>query len=309
MSLLPAATEIVAALGIEEFLVGRSHECDFPVGVEGLPVCTQARVDPSGSAERIHREVEALLAETLSVYLVDAQRLRDLEPTHVVTQVTCAACAVSLAEVERALSDWVSPRPALVALDSSDLAGVFRDIERVAGPLGVLERGSDLVARLRRRMDAIRKRARSAGSRPRVATIEWLSPLMAAGNWMPEVVEMAGGENLFGSVGRHSPWLEWETLRTADPDTVIVFPCGFALSRLRSEAGVLRALPGWEDLAAVRSGRVFLADGNQLFNRPGPRLAETLETVTEILHPELFCFGHEGRLWNRFDDVGDGRTG
>lgn len=309
VSLLPSATEIVAALGFEGALVGRSHECDFPAGVERLPICTEPRLDPAGPAGQIHRRVEALLAESLSVYRVDVPRLEDLLPTHVITQVQCEVCAVSLKDVEAALAHWSAPRPALVALNPGRLADVFSDMERVARALGAPERGEELVARLRGRMAAIAQTARATDAPPRVATIEWLAPLMAAGNWMPEIIDKAGGRNLFGSAGRHSSWLEWPEFRTADPDVVLVFPCGISLARLRREAGVLATLPGWRDLAAVRSGRVFLADGNQLFNRPGPRLVETLEAVAEMLHPELFDFAHEGRLWQRLVDVEKGRIG
>lgn len=300
VSLLPSATEIVAALGFADALVGRSHECDYPDEVEDLPVCTEPKVDPRGSSEEIHRSVSALLAQTLSVYRVDAGRLRALEPTHLVTQVQCEVCAVSLEEVEEALAAWTdaSARPRLTALNPASLADVFDDIGRVAAALGVPERGARLVARLRERMDRIAAAA-SGLPRPRVATIEWLSPLMTAGNWMPELVEMAGGENLFGAAGAHSPWLSWDALRSEDPDVLVVFPCGFPLERVESEIGLLTSLPGWNGLAAVAAGRVFLAEANQYFNRPGPRLAETLEILAEILHPDAFGFGHEGRAWRR----------
>jgi iron complex transport system substrate-binding protein len=135
--------------------------------------------------------------------------------------------------------------------------------------------------------------------KPRVATIEWLSPLMAAGNWMPELVEMAGGENLLGAAGAHSPWLSWETLRAADPDVLVVFPCGFPLERVEREIGLLTALPGWSEMRAVSAGRVYLAEANQYFNRPGPRLAETLEILAEMLHPGAFAFGHEGSAFRK----------
>jgi iron complex transport system substrate-binding protein len=300
VSLLPSATEIVAALGFTEQLVGRSHECDFPREVENLPICTTPKVNVSGSSEEIHRGIEQLVREALSVYRVDGQRLRELRPTHVVTQVQCEVCAVSLDDVRDALAVWSEPRPKLVALSSRDLAGVFEDIRRVADSLEAPERGQKLAASMRGRMDRIAERASHANTRPRVATIEWLSPLMAAGNWMPELVELAGGENLFGKAGEHSPWLAWEDLRAADPDVVILFPCGFSIERLRREISLVTKLPGWKDLQAVASGRVFLAEGNQLFNRPGPRLVETLEATAEMIHPELFSPALEsGAAWQR----------
>ena len=299
VSLLPSATEIVGALGFTRELVGRSHECDFPPEVEKLPVCTEPKVNVQGSTDEIHREIEKLLAESLSVYRVDVERLRHLAPTHVVTQVQCEVCAVSLDEVRAALADWSLPGPALVALASRDLGDVFRDIERVAAALGAPERARQLVDRMRNRIDVVARKARDSTARPRVATIEWLSPLMAAGNWMPELVEVAGGENLFGRAGAHSPWLAWEDLREADPDVVVFFPCGFSLDRVRAEIDLVTRLPGWEDLSAVAAGRVFLAEGNQLFNRPGPRLVESLEAMAEMIHPERFGRSREGTAWER----------
>jgi iron complex transport system substrate-binding protein len=299
VSLLPSATEIVAALGFADALVGRSHECDYPEEVASLPVCTAPKIDPRGSSEEIHRSVSALLAQTLSVYRVDAERLRDLEPTHVVTQVQCEVCAVSLDEVERALAGWTEKRPRLTPLNPASLSDVFADIERVAAALGAPERGSRLVARIYERMAAVASAARAVPDRPRVATIEWLSPLMTAGNWMPELVQMAGGEDVLGRPGRHSDWISWETLRSADPDVILVIPCGFSLERIEREIDLLTALPGWSGLRAAATRRVYLAEANQYFNRPGPRLAETLEILAEILHPTRFAFGREGTGWRR----------
>ena len=297
VSLLPSATEIVAALGFADALVGRSHECDYPEEVADLPVCTEPKVDTDGSSEEIHRSVGALLAQSLSVYRVDAERLRDLEPTHVVTQVQCDFCAVSLKEVEKALAGWTSERPRLTPLNPASLTDVFDDIERVAAALGARDRGSRLVGCLRERMAAVASAASAVPRRPRVATIEWLSPLMTAGNWMPELVQMAGGENVFGEAGRHSARLSWEALCAVDPDVLLVFPCGFPLERVEREIGLLTSRPGWNALSAVAAGRVYLAEAHQYFNRPGPRLAETLEIVAEILHPGTFAFGYEGTGW------------
>jgi len=299
VSLLPAATEIVAALGFADALVGRSHECDRPANVRDLPVCSESRVDAAAPTDEIHARVELLLAEALSIYRVDADALRRLRPTHVVTQVQCDVCAVSLDGVRDALADWTGSRPALVSLAAARLEDVFDDMERVAEALDARERGRVLVAELRRRIGAIADRARGASARPTVATVEWLAPLMAAGNWMPELVELAGGRNLFGRAGQHSPWLDFDEVRRADPDVVIAFPCGFPLEKVAREAHRLTNLPGFADLTAARFGRVYLADGNRLFNRPGPGLVETVEALSEILRPDLFRFGHESVAWMR----------
>ncbi len=300
VSLLPSATEIVAALGFGDALVGRSHECDFPPGVEELPVLTAPLIDPSGSSREIHEQVGKRLADAASVYRVDADLLRALAPTHVVTQVHCEVCAVSLGDVREALGGGSEPAPVLVALGASTLAEVMADIERVAVALGAAAEGASATRALSGRLQAIEADAVRAPRRPRVATIEWLSPPMAAGNWVPELVRMAGGENLFGEPGRHSPWLAPNALAAADPDVVVVFPCGFSLERTESEAHLLRDIPGFDRTAAAASGSVFLADGNQYFNRPGPRLVESLEILAEILHPERFPFGREGVSWKRW---------
>jgi len=304
VSLLPSATEIVAALGLADSLVGRSHECDHPRGVDALPVCTEPMLDPRAPSEEIHRSVSELLSRALSVYRVDAERLRALRPTHVVTQVQCEVCAVSLERVCEALAGWVGQRPELVAVNPATLEDVFADIRRVASALGVRDRGDALVGEMRGRLAGIAAVSSSTSRRPRVATIEWLSPLMAAGNWMPELVEIAGGTNVFGERGRHSPWLDRTDLAAADQDVIAVFPCGFSLSRTLAESGRLEALPGWRELRAVEDDRVYLCEGNQYFNRPGPRLVVTTEILAEILHPARFSFGHEGTGWTRMKGSG-----
>ena len=190
--------------------------------------------------------MSALLTDALSVYRVDARRLRALQPTHVVTQVQCEVCAVSLEDVKGALAGWTGKRPALVALNPTSLSEVFEDMRRVAAALGAPARGLKLVARLAARMAKIAAASAALGERPRVATIEWLSPLMTAGNWMPELVTMAGGEDLLGRDGQRSAWLSWEQVRAADPDVVLVFPCGFPLARGRARVGAADVASGVE---------------------------------------------------------------
>jgi iron complex transport system substrate-binding protein len=309
VSLLPSATEIIAALGFRGSLVGRSHECDFPAGVEDLPVLTEPKLDPRGSTREIHRQMEALLSEDISVYRVDGERLRLLAPTHIVTQVQCDVCAVSLADVEEALSGFSADgAPKVVALNAGNLAGVLSDIQHVAAALEAEPAGAALVQRLSTRMESVAAASARLPRRPRVAAIEWLAPAMAAGNWIPELISMAGGEDVLGEAGRHSAWLAPEALSQANPDVVVVFPCGFSLSRLEAEAELLLEIPGLAGLSAVRQGAVYLAEGNQFFNRPGPRLAESLEILAEILHPHAFAFGHEGRAWKRWSPVSSGRS-
>lgn len=299
VSLIASATEIVCALGARGELVARSHECDFPHDVEDLPALTRPKLDTKRDSLSIDRDVKRLLEQGLAVYEVDADRLKSLKPDVIVTQDQCEVCAVSLADVERAVCTWTDQATRIVSLRPDSLADAFRDFRNVAAALGRPESGEALVGNMKRRMAAIADQARGLGRRPRIACIEWIEPLMAGGNWVPELVEMAGGANLFGEAGKHSPWMTWEALAAADPDVILVLPCGFDIPRTAAEMGPLVQRAGWADLKAVREAQVYLADGNQYFNRPGPRLAESLEILAEILHPQAFPFGWEGKGWVR----------
>jgi iron complex transport system substrate-binding protein len=299
VSLIASATEIVSALGFADSLVGRSHECDFPPPVTRLPVCTGPKFDVHGSSAEIDRRVKDVLREGLSVYNVNADLLRELRPDLIVTQSQCEVCAVSDKDVERAVCSWVESAPRVVSLSAEDLDGLWTDIQRVADSLGAQQRGAELLAQLRGQVATLAERAAALPERPTVACIEWLEPLMAAGNWVPELVQLAGGVNLFGTAGKHAPWLTWEQLAAADPDVIVLMPCGWDIARIHQEMPVLTTRPEWPRLNAVRAGRVFLTDGNQYFNRPGPRLVESLEILAELFHPGAFKFGHEGRGWQR----------
>jgi iron complex transport system substrate-binding protein len=300
VSLIPSATEIVCALGFEADLVGRSHECDYPPSVLNLPVLTEARLELNGSSREIDERVKAVLRDTVSVYRVHEDVLNDLKPDIIVTQALCEVCAVSLEEVQRVIREGLNTPTELVSLEPNALEDVFADIQRVADALGSSERGAAKVDEMRQRMNGIAERARALPNKPTVALVEWIDPLMAAGNWMPELVDMAGGINLFGAAGQDSPWLEWDDLWASDPDIMVILPCGFDIERSRSEMPTLTRQPGWATLRAVREGRVYLTDGNHYFNRPGPRLVESLEILAEIFHPQSFHFGHEGRGWQRY---------
>jgi iron complex transport system substrate-binding protein len=285
VSLLPSATEIVCALGGRDDLVGRSHECDFPASVARLPVCTEPKVRLDGDSNEIHASVTEILRNDISVYRVHADLLRELRPDVIVTQVQCDVCAVSLRDVEASIADWMNIQPPrIVALNPATISGIYEDVCAVARAIG--RDGRELISTMRGRIDAIARRARAAASRPRVATVEWISPLMAAGNWVPELIELAGGENLFGRAGEHSPWIDLEELAHADPDVIVMFPCGFSIDRTLADMPLLTSQPVWRKLRAVRRGYVFIADGNQYFNRPGPRIVESLEILAEILHDE-----------------------
>jgi iron complex transport system substrate-binding protein len=285
VTLLPSATEIVCALGHERSLVGRSHECDFPPSVKRLPALTEARVPVDAPSIEIDRAVKALLSQALSIYRVDAERLAELQPDLVVTQSQCDVCAVSESDVVAALAQISGTQPRIVSLAPQRLDDLWGDLRRVGEALGAAVEAESLVARLRARVDELSQRA-LPGPKPRVACLEWLDPLMGAGNWVPELVALAGGENLFGEVGKHSDWLTWEALCAADPEVVFIMPCGFDLPRTRAELAPLLDQPGWSQLSAVRARRVFLVDGNQYFNRPGPRLVDSLDILVAALRGE-----------------------
>ena len=299
VTLLASATEIVCALGFEDALVARSHECDYPASVAKLPAATQSKIDTANSSAEIDNQVKTIVEQGLSVYKVDGDLLRRLRPDVIVTQTQCEVCAASPKDIEDAVSAWTGATPNIVSLEPNGLADVWTDIQNVADALGAPERGEKLVSDLQARLGATEAKAGQIGQRPRVACIEWIDPLMAAGNWIPELVAMAGGEDVFGEAGEKSPWLTREALSERDPDIIVVLPCGYDMATSRAEMPVLTRREKWPDLGAVRAGRVFLTDGNQYFNRPGPRLAESLEILAELLHPDLFDFGHQGRGWER----------
>jgi iron complex transport system substrate-binding protein len=299
VSLLSSATEIVHALGLGDFQVGRSHECSYPASVMALPVCTHPAMLTSGSSADIDRSVKQRLASALSLYEVDSELITKLRPTHILTQAQCKVCAVSLEDVERAMQNDMSVEATVVSLEPYALCDVWSDIKRVGNACGDPQRACQLVENLQSRMQAISNRAIGC-EKPRLAAIEWLEPLMAAGNWVPELIEMAGGVNLFGETGQHSPWMTWNELTAADPDVIVAIPCGFDLGRTRSEMHWLSERPGWSELQAVQNGRIYVCDGDQFMNRPGPRLVESLQIFAEILHPATFAPALRGTGWDIF---------
>ena len=316
VSLLPAATEIVAALGLADRLVGRSHECDEPAAVATLPALTAPRIDPAASSRAIHEQVGQALGgaaaaasstgascstgASAALYTLDIDRLAALEPDLILTQAACDVCAISAADVEAAVKkSGVQAR--VLALSPETLADLFRDVLVVGEATGSLAKAREVVARLKARVASVAwrvggmQRARQAEAYPTVAMIEWLDPPMAAGNWVPELVRLAGGNDVLGKAGAHSHWITWDDVATADPDVVVLVPCGFTLDRVVEEAGSAAVRPHLEQLRAFREGRCFAVDGHNLFNRPGPRLVDSLELLAEILHPGAFRFAKVGQ--------------
>jgi iron complex transport system substrate-binding protein len=297
VSLIPGGTEILAALGLVNAIVGRSHECDYPPEILDRPVCTQARLDSNASSSQINDEVNDLLQSALSIYEIKTDVLEQLQPTHILTQDQCDVCAVSLDEVEKAVATLIDSKPQIISLQPNILQDIWADIERVGNAFEVdsVKALENLEARVKICQQRIQ--GLSLNEQPTVACIEWTDPLMVAANWIPELVNLAGGQSLFCCTGQPSPILPWETLLTTDPDVIVFMPCGFDLNRTRQEAKLLTQRPEWEKLHATQAGRVYITDGNSYFNRPGPRLVDSLEILAEILHPEIFQYGYKGTAW------------
>lgn len=300
VSLIPSGTEMVCALGCQEQLKGRSHECDFPLGINQLPICTAPNLSVEGTSQEIHERVSGILKDTLSVFHVEIDILRTLKPDIVVTQTQCDVCAVSFTDVVQALKESLDFQPTLISLQATNLHGVWDDLLRVARGVGKEQEGRELLTHYHSRISTVADQCRKIGSRPSVACIEWMEPLMAAGNWVPELVELAGGQPAFGKAGEHAPWLTWEALAEADPDIVVLMPCGFSIGRIEEEMSTLTRNPVWAGLKAVQTGRVYLTDGNQFFNRPGPRLVESLEILAEIFFPSQVEYGRERTGWRQW---------
>ena len=291
ISLIASATEIVHALGFGEAQVGRSHECDWPPGVLDLPPLTKPRFKVSGGSAAIDKAVRDLVTNALAVYEVDPDGLADLAPDVIVTQDQCVICAVSLADVERAVCQTTGLDAKVVSLKPHSLDDVYRDIHTVSSALQAKDRGTALVSNMQRRLRRIEALTKDQ-HRPRYAFIEWLDPLMSCGHWMPELSSIAGGESIFGETGANSPTVTWEQLVASDPDVIVIGPCGYDIATTMKEIETLTGHPQWPGLRAVADGQVYVADGNAYFNRPGPRLVETAEILAEILHPSICDFGH-----------------
>jgi iron complex transport system substrate-binding protein len=300
VSLLPSATEIICALGLEDDLVGRSHECDYPESVKHLPVCTEANFPDGLSSADIDVKVKEILADALSVYTVKREVIKSLAPDVVITQDQCEVCAVSLTDVELALDSYLDKKAQIISLRPNSLQDIFNDISTIAKALDAELAGEDLLELLNERVDIIKHKLKFADDKPTVACIEWLEPLMVSGNWVPGLVEIAGGTPILAKQGAHSPYISWDDIRAQNPEVIVVMPCGFSIERTLKEMDLLMQQPGFADLKAVKNNRLYIADGNQYFNRPGPRIVDSIEILAEIIRPKQFAFGYEGEGWIKF---------
>lgn len=294
VSLLASGTEIVCALGAGHMLVGRSHECDNPEWVGSLPACSEPAFDISVSSGEINAEVSRRIRSGEPLYHIHTDLIRELEPELVIAQAHCEVCAVTPADVER--SGCNAPAARVLALSAGSLAGIFEDIMQVAKALDLEDRGHDLIRLEQERLERVHKQT-ATQRRPSVVVLEWTDPVFPMSNWGPELVEIANGELLLGNNGQHSSAIPAEQVRAADPEYLIVAPCGFNLDRAFREQAVLEAYPWWNGMRAVRTGKVAFADGNRLFNRSGMTMAETAEVIAEILHGVTFGAPKEGVHW------------
>lgn len=300
VSLLASGTEIVCALGAGETLVGRSHECDNPAWVRTLPACTRPAFDITVSSRAIDTEVRRRLKAGEPLYHVDVDLIRRLEPDLLITQVHCEVCAVTPEDVTRAGGSALTDQ--VVALSAGSVAGIYDGIRSVAHAIGRPAAGDALIADMQGRIDAVTAAVRNRPA-PTLVLLEWTDPIFAIGNWGPELVEAAGGRPLLGAKARHSAAIPWERVIEADPDYLIVAPCGFDLERTMQEVPVLEALPGWFQLTAVKRGRVGFADGNKYFNRSGTTIVETVEILAEILHGGRSAPRWRGEAWWNYREI------
>jgi len=296
VSLLASATEIVCALGAGETLVGRSHECDNPDWVRRLPACSEPAFDVSVSSREIDTEVRRRLRSGEPLYHVHGELIQELRPDLLITQAHCEVCAVTPGDVQRSGACALTAQQ--IALSASSLEGIFQGIRQIAKALNLEEEGDAVVLREQKRLDKVRKEA-ARFSPPTVVMLEWTDPVFAMGNWGPELVEIANGNLLLGRKGEYSAAIPGEQLRDADPEYLIVAPCGFNLERSLRELAVLEQYPWWSELQAVRNGNVAFADGNLFFNRSGMTISQTAEIIAEILHG--ISFGAAGVHWRRID--------
>jgi iron complex transport system substrate-binding protein len=296
-SLLPSATELLFAIGAGPEVVGVTHECDWPPEAQGLPVLTRSLIDHTGSSPgEIDRHVRAAVHEGSGIYALDAELLASLKPDLIVTQELCEVCAVSYRQVETAVRELPGEVP-ILSLEPEGLDGIMETAEVLGRATGHEEGAARLVASMRHRIAAVQALPPVAGGRPAVACLEWTDPLMAGGHWVPEMVRLAGGDDVLGAEGQRSAEVAWDDVVEAAPDAMVLMPCGFGLSRSLQCAGEVTSRPGFDDLPCGRGGRVAAVDGSSYFNRPGPRIVTGLDILAAILRTPPAEPLPEGAAW------------
>jgi iron complex transport system substrate-binding protein len=287
-SLLPGATEIAFALGLGDDVVGVTHECDYPTEARQKPVVVHGLIDSNRMTSlEIDRWVGERLGSNQGLYLLDEERLREAAPDVILTQGLCDVCAIDYNEVVAA-SETLAKKPKIVSLTPNCLTDVLDDVARVGEATGRRHIAERVVEELEQRISSVREQAATSSARPRVACLEWFDPIYLAGHWVPEMIEIAGAEDVLGRRGEPSEKVEWQSIRESTPEIIVLMPCGFDVPRTLREAGVLERLEGWHDLPAVKAGKVFAVNGHAFFSRPGPRLVDGLEILAHIIHPKIF---------------------
>ena len=283
VSLLPSATEIVAALGLADCLVGISHECDYPDEIRDRPRVTRCEIHASDlPSPAIDAWVRDTLASCGTLYTLDEELIRELRPDMILTQQLCDVCAVNYGSVAAYAATLPVP-PRVINLQPARLADIFEDIRLVARACGVPERADSLIAQLQQRVESVASLVARVLSRPKCFLMEWVDPPYCGGHWNPELVELAGGVDPIGRMGQASRRVTWEEISRADPDVVVLACCGLPVDRTRREMSLLAGRMEWESLRAVQQDRVFVLDGNAYFSRPGPRVVDSLEMLAQIV--------------------------
>jgi iron complex transport system substrate-binding protein len=288
VSLLPAATEIVAALGFADSLVGVSHECDYPPEVNSKPRVTYCEIYGEGlPSAAVDQWVNQAISSNKALYTVDTALLRELKPDVIVTQQLCDVCGIDYASVVT-IANSLPKKPQIVNLSPSSLSDIFSDIRRVAEALGAVERSEMVIEALARRVDAVKVLASKAKSMPRCFLMEWIDPPFCAGHWSPELIELAGGADPLGKKWTPSIRVSWEQISAAQPEIVVLACCGYNVERTKSDLPILQSNAVWKLLPAVRHNKIYAVNGSAYFSRPGPRIVDSLEILAEIIHPEIF---------------------
>ena len=288
VSLLPAATEIVAALGLIDNIVGVSQECDFPDEVNAKPRVTRCPIHNAGLTSReVDKWVRRSLRENGTIYTIDEKLMHELRPDVILTQKLCDVCAVGYGTVAR-LAETLPGPPEVVNLEPSSLSDIFEDIRRVGKICAVSERAEEVLADLSRRVESVRKRAEKIDHRPKCFLMEWVDPPFCAGHWGPELVEIAGGEDPLGRKHQPSVEIKWEAVLEAQPEVIVLALCGYNVDRAKRDYKLLKGFPGFDSFPAAQNGRVHVVDASAYFSRPGPRIVDSLEILAAILHPDLF---------------------
>ena len=287
VSLLPSSTEIAFALGLENEIIGVSHECDYPEEAKSKQVMTKSKINAFKRSDEIDKDVMEIVKNGLSVYDINEKKLKELQPDMILTQDQCEVCAVSLKDVQQATNKFIC-NAKIISLKPIVLKDILNDIKTIGKETNKENEAYQLIKNLQSRINYIKNKTRNLGNKPKVCCIEWIKPLIVAGNWVPEMVEIAGGTNIISRKGKHSAKAELKEVLRHNPDKIVISPCGFKIHQTIDDIGLLTENPEWNQLKAVKNNEVYVVDGNSYFNRSSQRIVDTLEILASIIHPELF---------------------